>query len=139
MGGATGKCLCGAVRYTAQLENRNVSACHCGMCRQWSAGPMLGIFSSTIQIEDDSSLGTYQSSEWAERSFCKKCGTPLYYHLLGKDFFEISAETLDDKSGLVLDSEIFVDEKPVYYNFANATKKMTGAEIIADIQSKIQE
>ncbi len=136
---ATGKCLCGAVRYTAKLENRNVSACHCSMCRQWSAGPMLGIFSSAIKIEDETHLGVYRSSEWAERAFCKKCGTPLYYHLLGKDFYEISAETLDDKSGLVLDTEIFVDEKPPYYHFANATKKMTGAEIIADIQSKMQE
>lgn len=136
---ATGKCLCGAVRYTAKLENRNVSACHCRMCRQWSAGPMLGIFSSTIKIEDETHLGVYQSSEWAERVFCNKCGTPLYYHLLGKDFYEISAETLDDKSGLVLDTEIFVDEKPSYYHFANATKKMTGAEIIAVIQLKMQE
>ncbi len=136
---ATGKCFCGAVRYTAKLENRNVSACHCGMCRQWSAGPMFAIFSSTMDIADKSSLGVYRSSEWAERVFCKKCGTPLYNYLLGKDFYEISAETLDDKSGLVLDTEIFVDDKPGYYVFANDTKKMTGAEIIADISAQMRD
>lgn len=135
---ATGTCLCGAVRYTARLENRNVSACHCGMCRQWSGGPLFAIFSGTIEIADKSNLGVYQSSEWAERAFCKKCGTPLYYHLLGKDFYEISAETLDDKSNLNFDTQIFVDDKPGYYDFANKTKNLTGAEIIAAIQSKMQ-
>ncbi len=136
---ATGKCLCGAVRYTAKLENRNVSACHCGMCRQWSGGPLFAIFSSTMDIADKSSLGIYQSSDWAERAFCKQCGTPLYYHLLGKDFYEISVETLDDKKDLNFDTQIFVDDKPGYYDFANATKKMTGAEIIADIQSRMKD
>ena len=37
---ATGSCLCGAVRYSAKLKS-GAGACHCSMCRKWSAGPFM--------------------------------------------------------------------------------------------------
>ena len=43
----------------------------------------------------------------------------------------LSAGALDDQSRLALTTEIFIDEKPLYYAFANETKKMTGAEVVA--------
>jgi hypothetical protein len=128
----SGGCLCGAVRFTATPKNRHVDACHCGMCRRWSAGPMFAVdCSGTLKIEDETQLGVYRSSEWAERCFCKQCGTSLFYRLVGKDFVAVSAETLDDQSGYVLTTQIFVDEKPPHYDFANKTKMMTGADVFA--------
>ena len=68
----SGGCLCGAVRFTAAPANREVGACHCSMCRRWSAGPFLvRDCGTTLKIADPSSLGVYRSSEWAERAFCK--------------------------------------------------------------------
>ena len=87
--------------------------------------------SGTLKIEDATHLGVYRSSEWAERCFCKQCGTSLFYRLVGKDFYAVSAETIDDKSGFEFTMQIFVDEKPPYYDFANKTKMMTGAEVFA--------
>ena len=128
----TGGCLCGAVRFTAVLKNREIGACHCSMCRRWTAGPFLTLeCGSALKIEDASSLGAYRSSDWAERAFCKRCGTPLFYRLIDKDFYAVSAEAFDDRSGYVFASEIFIDEKPAYYEFANKTQKMTGAEVFA--------
>ena len=37
----------------------------------------------------------------------------------------------EDSSGLVCKGQVFVDEKPEYYEFANETKDFTGAEIFA--------
>ena len=128
----SGGCLCGAVRFTAKPRNRHVDTCHCGMCRRWSAGPMFTLdCGGTLKIEDTTHLGVYRSSEWAERCFCKQCGTSLFYRLVGKDTYAVSAETIDDKSGFVLTTQIFVDEKPSYYGFANKTKMMTGPEVFA--------
>lgn len=132
----TGKCLCGAVRFTANPEHSNVTTCHCSMCRNWSAGPFFALDCSSLKIENESKLGIFRSSEWAERGFCKKCGTPLFYHLVGKDFYAISAEALDDKSNLTLSSQIFVDEKPGYYDFANKTTNKTGAELFAEFSGE---
>ena len=84
-----------------------------------------------VKVEDPAQLGVYRSSEWAERCFCKQCGTPLFYRLVGKDFYAVSVEAFDDRGDFALTSQIFVDEKPPYYDFANKTKNMTGAEVFA--------
>ena len=43
----------------------------------------------------------------------------------------VSAGALDEKSALKFALQIFVDEKPSYYDFANDTVKMTKLEFIA--------
>ena len=127
-----GGCLCGAVRFTASPKGHEVGVCHCGMCRRWSAGPFLAMECvGSVRIDDTASLGIYRSSEWAERGFCRQCGTPLFYRLVGKDFCVVSAEAFDDKADFRLTSQIFIDEKPAYYDFANRTHNMTGAEVFA--------
>lgn len=127
----SGGCLCGAVRFTAAPKDNDFGICHCSMCRRWSAGPFFAIECSSVEINDASNLGVYRSSEWAERCFCKVCGTVLFYRLIGKDFHAVSVEAFDDRSGFALTSQIFIDEKPSYYDFANKTHNMTGAEVFA--------
>ena len=128
----SGGCLCGAVRFTAAPREHKIGICHCSMCRKWSAGPFFALeCGGTIKVEDAAQLGIYHSSEWAERCFCKQCGTPLFYRLVGKDFYAVSAEAFDDRGDFTLVSQIFVDEKPAYYDFANKTKMQTGAEVFA--------
>jgi hypothetical protein len=128
----SGGCLCGAVRFTATPADHEVGACHCSMCRRWSAGPFLvRDCGTTLKVEDVSNLGVYRSSDWAERAFCKQCGTPLYYRLIDKDMYFVSAEAFDDVKDYALTTQIFIDEKPGYYDFANKTHNMTGAEVFA--------
>ncbi|MBX9844064.1 MAG: GFA family protein [Xanthobacteraceae bacterium] len=127
-----GGCLCGAVRFTATPKDHNVGVCHCSMCRRWAAGPFFAMeCEGAVKVADETQLGVYRSSEWAERCFCKKCGSVLFYRLVGKDFWAISAEALDDRGSFSLASQIFIDEKPGYYEFANKTHNMTGAEVFA--------
>ena len=128
----SGGCLCGAVRISATPAKREIGACHCGMCRRWSAGPFLVLdCGENLKVEGADNLGVYRSSDWAERAFCKRCGTPLFYRLIEKNMHFVSAEAFDDKTGYALTSQIFVDEKPAYYEFANKTHNMTGAEVFA--------
>ncbi len=126
-----GGCLCGAVRFSATPHNRDVGACHCSMCRRWTAGPFLVLVCDDMRIADASQLQAYRSSDWAERCFCKTCGTPLYYRLIAKDLYFVSAEAFDSPDGFVLKTQGFIDEKPPYYTFANATSDLTGAEVFA--------
>ena len=127
-----GGCLCGAVRFTARPKNGDLGVCHCGICRRWSAGPFFALeCEGPVEIADEANLGVYRSSEWAERCFCKRCGSVLFYRIVGKGFSAVSAEAFDDRSGLRFVSQIFVDDKPPYYDFANATHNMTGAEVFA--------
>ena len=128
----SGGCLCGAVRFTAAPKDHDVGACHCSMCRKWTAGPFMVLdCADTMKIENAANLGVYRSSEWAERCFCKNCGSALFYRLVGKEHYFVSAEAFDDRAGYVLASQVFIDEKPDYYGFANKTHDMTGAEVFA--------
>ena len=131
----TGGCLCGAVRFNAVLEGEEANACHCSMCRKWSAGPYLSVHCTSLEIADTTNLSVYRSSDWAERGFCAKCGTSLFYRLVGVPFHAVSAEAFDGIPRLEFTSQVFVDEKPAYYEFANATKKLTGAEVFAAFEA----
>ena len=77
----------------------------------------------------------YQSSDWAERGFCPTCGTHLFYHLLPGDDYIVPAGLFLDQS-FNLSSEIFIDEKPSYYEFMNETQKMTGQQVFEQYAPK---
>lgn len=127
-----GGCACGAVRFTAAPENHEYGACHCDTCSRWAAGPFMALrCGTTLKIEDESALGTYKSSQWAERGFCTKCGSSLYYTIPGKPFTNVSVGAFDDTSEFVFKRQVFIDEKPAHYSFANDTDMMTGEQVFA--------
>jgi hypothetical protein len=127
----SGGCLCGAVRFTAEPKNHEFGACHCSMCRRWTGGPFFAMECDAVKVAVEASLGVYRSSEWAERCFCKQCGSVLFYRLVDKGFYAVSAEAFDERGDFALTTQVFIDEKPAYYDFANKTHNMTGAEVFA--------
>jgi hypothetical protein len=131
-----GRCLCGAVSFTAKAANSEVGACHCAMCRRWMGGPFLALLhDGAVKFEGAENIGFYKSSAWGERAFCKLCGSALYWRLSGSNQYALSAGTLDGQSELALTTEIFIDKKPAYYAFANETKKLTGDEVMASFST----
>ncbi len=130
-----GRCLCGAVTFKATFalsgDGLHVDACHCGMCRRQIGGPLMTAPCERIDVEAGEHLGVYRSSDWAERAFCKVCGSNLFFRMLDGSFSAVNAGALDDLSDAKFTTEIFIDDKPAYYDFAQPTKKMTGAEVRA--------
>ncbi|MDQ0316288.1 GFA family protein [Amorphus orientalis] len=127
----SGGCCCGAVRFTARVKGGHMDACHCTTCRQWSAGPFMGVEVSDLVIEKDTGLGVWESSEWAERLFCKLCGSSFGYRTRDGSFVTLSAFAFDEPLSEPLGVEVYIDSKPATYAFAGETKKMTGAELMA--------
>ncbi len=70
----------------------------------------------------------YRSSEWAERGFCPTCGTHLFYHLLPTDEYIVPAGLFQSES-FQLASQIFIDEKPDFYELKNETPTLTGQQV----------
>lgn len=129
---AKGSCLCGAVGIEAKNMSNLVGACHCNTCRKWGGGAFLAVeCGSDVSFEGEENIGVYKSSEWAERGFCQRCGSHLFYKLKQNNQYFMPAGLFDSSEGLVLDHQVFIDEKPKYYSFANETKNMTGAELFA--------
>lgn len=127
----TGRCLCGAVEISGQANSLDVGVCHCDMCRRWSAGPFMEVTCEDVTFKGEENVGRVRSSKWAERGFCKACGSNLFYHIVDSNDYQISAGLLDDQSQLQMSLQVFTDNKPPFYTLENKTKMMTSAEVFA--------
>ena len=80
---ARGRCMCGRVRFVVRFPSRFCEHCHCESCRRsHSAGfvTWIGFQSPQVNVEagaDD--LVPYTSSPGTTRSFCRVCGTKLFF------------------------------------------------------------
>lgn len=125
-----GRCLCGAVTLHVSAHDPHVDVCHCRMCRVWSGGPMMAVTASRApRVDGEADVAIYASSDWAERGFCRHCGTHLFYRLKSGEHYAIPVGLMGDTSPWEMTLQIFTDEQPQYYAFANDTRTMTGQEV----------
>lgn len=130
--------MCSAVRFKATGVPKAMGACHCEMCRRWSGSAFLEVTVplANIEWEGAENIARLQSSDWAERTWCAKCGSPLYYHVTMpgpmSEEVQLSVGLFDDPSGFEFDTEIFIDCKPDSFAYAGEGRKtMTRAEMLA--------
>ena len=127
-----GQCLCGEVQISLADIKPEIGVCHCQMCQQWSGGPFMSIAAGDkIEIKGKSSISVYNSSDWAERAFCKNCGSHLYYRLKGNNSYHVVVGLLDKEPSMVLHHELFIDNRPDFYSFTQDTEKYTASETFA--------
>lgn len=102
----TGRCLCGAVTYTADAEPLVQAVCHCTDCQRQTGGPysvIVAVPRAALTVEGDtlSSYTTVGEDHGGEtqRSFCTACGAPLFsLAAVMPDVAFIKAGSLDDAS-----------------------------------------
>jgi len=127
-----GSCLCGAIRITANNISNSVGACHCGMCRKWGGGPLMAVDCGTdVSFEGGDNISVFDSSNWAERGFCNKCGSHLFYRLKESKQYIMPVGLFENSEQFVFDHQVFIDKKPDFYKFENDTRNMTEAEVFA--------
>ncbi|GAA6209282.1 GFA family protein [Cognatishimia sp. WU-CL00825] len=133
----TGACLCGAVRYTLKDKPKETGACHCDMCRRWSGGVFMSVKckAEEVTLDGQKHIGRFKSSDWAERCFCNRCGSVLFYRVTASgpyhDDHHFGFGTLDNPNGIPMTSEIYIDKKPDGFAFKGDHHTMTEAEVIA--------
>lgn len=138
-GKRTGGCLCGTVRYEAELQSTDAHACHCSICQKWAGGPAIGLHCvKTPDITGAENVGWYKSSKWGERGFCKTCGSKLFFRLDPSygDIFSISVASLDNSKDVKITKHIYIESKPDYYDFADDAPRLTGEEFLAQLKDQ---
>jgi hypothetical protein len=96
----TGGCQCGAVRYALHAPLQKASICHCRMCQKAFGSfyaPLVGVPLAAFELTRGE-LAVFKSSDAVERGFCRDCGTPLSFHYVGTEVFDVSIGSLDDPS-----------------------------------------
>jgi hypothetical protein len=79
-----GRCHCGAIAYTAEVDPERASICHCTDCQCFSGAPFRA--SAPARVEDFRLVSgapkiyvkTADSGRRRAQAFCGECGTPIY-------------------------------------------------------------
>lgn len=129
--------MCGAVSFSARRIDPDFGACHCGMCQRWAGSALLAVSVDAEEVswEGSEHVGRIQSSDWAERAWCNRCGSGLWYRITAegshKGQYHIPVGLFDDQQGLTLTREIFVDHRSAAFAFSGDHQEMTEAQVFA--------
>lgn len=79
----TGTCLCGAVSFAMAAPSKWVAHCHCTLCQRAHGAAFVTWVSadeSRVTVADSSGrLRWFSSSPHAQRGFCARCGSTLFF------------------------------------------------------------
>lgn len=113
-----GQCLCGAVQFDIEGDLSVPAMCHCAMCRRNHGA--LGVYTSAkeekIRLQGAENLRWFRSSDMAERGFCGKCGSKLFWRRVGEGDMDVTMGSLDNPTGLTATKHIWVEFKGDYYD-----------------------
>lgn len=115
----SGSCLCGEVRFAVAGDPQGASMCHCSQCRKQSGG----IWSSAHVPQGDLTISGpvtwFSASPAAQRGFCPRCGSFLFWRAHGEDTISFALGAVDGPTGLQLTKHIFTADKGDYYAIAD--------------------
>ena len=110
----TGSCLCGKVRYSADVEPVFTGVCHCRNCQKQSGSAFatfVGVPQSAMAVQGQ--VKTYvdraDSGKAMYRRFCPDCGSTLMQEREDSGVAAIEVGTLDDASWVKPAMQIYCD------------------------------
>ena len=129
----TGRCLCGAVTITVSGDHDpRVGACHCRMCQRWSGGLFLCFTTDSSAVTIEGEVSRYRSSEFAERAFCTRCGSHLWFSDVADggepQSYELMPGLFDEARNWPLRSEIYVDRAMASIHLSGDHRRTSRAE-----------
>ena len=110
-----GKCLCGHVSYSAEIDPERVVICHCTDCQRHSAsafGVVVAIANENFKLLTGS-LKTYvktaDSGTKRALTFCPECGTRIYAKTVGEgtSFWGLRVGSVNQRDQLTPKLQVF--------------------------------
>lgn len=117
----SGRCACGAVRFTASGPLRAVINCHCSRCRRWTGHFMAATNTDVNDLVFDQGVDsvkwwTPEEEPTVGYGFCMHCGSSLFWGSSSKPGrYSVAAGTLDPPTGLSTVHALFVAEAGDYH------------------------
>lgn len=115
--GLTGGCTCGTVRFRLHGAPYDAGWCHCRVCQHVSGGG--GLVFTTVALTDFAfeagadRVGTFRSTSFGERRYCRDCGAPLTIHIRHQpDEIDVAAGALDDPEAIKPEFHLYAAMAP---------------------------
>ncbi|MGC9269316.1 GFA family protein [Acidiphilium sp.] len=116
----TGRCLCGSVRFQSSAAPIATRACWCRDCQYLAGGnATINVIFSKDHLSITGTTQAYESTADSgnamQRSFCPRCGTPLFSESSGRPgLLVIRAGALDDPAPARPQAFIWTDRAPTW-------------------------
>jgi hypothetical protein len=110
-----GSCLCAAVVFEVDEFGSQAGHCHCSMCRKFHGAEyatIVGVPRSSFRwLSEQDTLKEYLAPNGTIRTFCKQCGSSLFFSSprADPDVIEIALGVFDGPVPVVPDAHIFMD------------------------------
>jgi hypothetical protein len=126
-----GSCYCGAIRFEANAPSKWVAHCHCVNCRRAHGAGVVtwaGFLAKQVELHDDGGrLSRYVTDTGATRSFCGRCGTPLFYEgPRWPDQIHVAVGAFDDPPDRAPQAHVFSDRAPEWLPILDDIQRLGG-------------
>ncbi|MFT4671548.1 MAG: hypothetical protein ACI945_000884 [Pseudohongiellaceae bacterium] len=130
----TGCCLCGEVRYEAEVLLKSGFICHCRVCQKSTGQPS----EITVPIKAGTLIFVkgepkfYVSSADCQRGFCADCGSRIVAQALdpANDWLtNLTVGSLDNSAAVSVECHIFVDTQLPWYQLNESLPRFKEGEV----------
>ena len=117
----TSRCLCGRVRYTAEVFLQNGYICHCTICQKSTGQPAeitVLIKAGTLEFTGEKPK-YFASSKVGRRGFCAECGSRILWQASDPQddwMTNLSVGSLDNPSEARMACHIYTDTRLPWYH-----------------------
>lgn len=118
----TGKCECGAVRYSVADEFLYGSNCHCSRCRAATGSafkPFLGVEREKLELIDGVDRLLIYGADDLNDTRCATCGSLLYSVVRDGEYVHVALGSLVDAPSMQPTKHIFVGSKAPWFEITD--------------------
>ncbi|CAN1575377.1 COG3791 Uncharacterized conserved protein [Paracoccaceae bacterium] len=142
----TGGCLCGRVRYRAEVFLHNGYICHCTICQRSTGQPAeitVLIKAGTLTYTGDTPK-YYQSSPDGKRGFCAECGSRIVWQALRAEddwLTNVTVGSLDHPEDARVTRHICADTQLSWYDPCADLPKLVADQadlLVATLRAEVQ-
>jgi len=126
-----GGCLCGALRFRAEVRPIDAGYCHCTLCQRSTGALVLAWASFPVDAfaYTRGSPARFQSSTWGHREFCNQCGTQIGYRKTGDaTTIDVNLGCMDDPSGFPPEYHIYTRSRISWFDTLDDLPRHAGSE-----------
>ena len=134
-----GACLCGAVEFELTPPSRFCAHCHCPNCRRAHGAAFVtyaGFPREQVCISGEDQLSRYVTDTQAVRSFCRRCGSTLFYE--GPRWpgeLHVALANVDGKIDRDPAAHVYVDHRAAWFEIHDGLAQYGGTTGVEEKQN----